>query len=222
MNNTEFKKLRKALEKEQKANYKKSVDFIKYGYKDGAHNDNGLRYWLTDLRYTQYIEKKITRAQAVEYAIKRYEKSHEKEVAQALEKIAAIENSINIDFISISVEWHKSSVWGYNPSVEVRTNNGIFYGSASGCGYDKESSAIATALNSDYSCKKILYLMKNKGMTKDKQESRNILGYGSGYGVLPYFEGGVGFGCFESILKKAGFKCSQNHGKMYDSYYFYK
>ena len=32
------------------------------------------------------------------------------------------------------------------------------------------------------------------------------MGYGSGYGVIPKFESGVGVSCHERILKRLGFK----------------
>ena len=34
----------------------------------------------------------------------------------------------------------------------------------------------------------------------------DLLGYGSGYSILPYFEGGVGVNCFWSILDKCGYE----------------
>ena len=53
-------------------------------------------------------------------------------------------------------------------------------------------------------------------------ELKNIIGYGSGYFVLPYFEGGVGSNCFWEILKKGGFKTISNHGKHEDFYNIYR
>lgn len=49
-------------------------------------------------------------------------------------------------------------------------------------------------------------------------DNRNICGYGSGYGVIPYFEGGVGVGCFWDILKRGGYTTRCNYGK-HENYY---
>lgn len=43
----------------------------------------------------------------------------------------------------LSVYWKQNRTWGLNPSVE---GNGIKIGYASGCGYCKESAALANAL----------------------------------------------------------------------------
>lgn len=44
---------------------------------------------------------------------------------------------------TINVEWNKSRTWGYCPRVEMM---GRVVARASGCGYDKLSGALATAL----------------------------------------------------------------------------
>ena len=121
-----------------------------------------------------------------------------------------------MDYINISVEWHKSRTWGNCPRVEVRTNDGYYTGSASGCGYDKESAAVAQALNQSASVLKALYDMKEQNIEK---HSHDVLGYGSGYGIRPYFEGGVGISCFRSIFERLGYKweCTGS-GKTFDVY----
>ena len=46
-----------------------------------------------------------------------------------------------------------------------------------------------------------------------------LFGYGAGYGILPYFEGGVGVSCYPKIFEKIGFNFRQTgNGKMYDSF----
>ena len=45
---------------------------------------------------------------------------------------------------SLSMEWKRSRVWGANP---VLTYNGTTVAKASGCGYDKESAALADFLS---------------------------------------------------------------------------
>ena len=108
------------------------------------------------------------------------------------------------------------------------TNAGTFTGTASGCGYDKESAAIAEALNQCDSVLQLLYTYKENALAAgESDESKtascgrsncSIIGYGAGYGAIPYFEGGVGSSCFWSILKKCGFTVTGHHGTHSDFY----
>ena len=65
---------------------------------------------------------------------------------------------------------------------------------------------------------KLLYTFKNKKMTAKKTNSRDLLGYGSGYGVLPYFEGGVGASSLMNIFKKLDDNVQEHHTKTSDFY----
>ena len=151
-----------------------------------------------------------------------------------------VENS-TIDKIELSIEWVKSSVWGYNPHCDAKifykNENGYrmdFYkGTASGCGYDKESASVASALNQSRLIKKYMYEMKENALKEKKflsgdfQENntfnRELFGYGSGYGILPYFEGGVGMSSTCNVIENLGFKkISENHAKHCDFYVFTK
>lgn len=117
---------------------------------------------------------------------------------------------------------HATEHGGFNPHASVWAY-GFTEGTASGCGYDKESSAVAEAFNKNNSILKIIYNMKEKAL-KDNEDitNRDACGYGAGYGALPYFDGGVGMNCFVWILKTYGFKCEEVHGKHFDSYSFKK
>lgn len=135
---------------------------------------------------------------------------------------------LKINKILITIEWVKSRTWGYNPHAEVKifyNNNYVetFTGSASGCGYDKRSAATAEALNKCELLKALLYKAENKRLKgKNGATRRESLGYGSGYGSLPYFEGGVGFRSHEDILNNLNFKTSlyDESSATYDLYIF--
>ena len=46
-----------------------------------------------------------------------------------------------------------------------------------------------------------------KDKTKNaKLKNHEVFGYGSGYGILPSFEGGVGVSCYDRIFNKIGYK----------------
>lgn len=182
--------------------------------------DNGLKRYSTDTRYEQYINGVITRDKAIEYAVKRNNKKIDKEIENKVFYIDMIAGVPDISFIRVEVDWKRSSVWGYNPHAEVTTNNGFYYrtvGSASGCGYDKRSAAVAEAFNDHQGIRKVLFTLAEESI-KNGLTYRDGIGYGSGYSVIPYFEGGVGVDCFWSILKKAGFNCISEGGKTWDIY----
>jgi hypothetical protein len=150
-----------------------------------------------------------------EKLLKFFENRFNKEKEEKLNKISSVKNSkdFNGDFI-ITLEWKKSYMWGSNP--RAYTNYGFIGESIGGCGYCKTSTATAQALNSNLSILKLLYskenerlneLQKSKMSKEDKEKflsRRAYLNYGSGYGVLPRFEGGVGVSSHESILKNLG------------------
>lgn len=47
----------------------------------------------------------------------------------------------------------------------------------------------------------------------------SVLGYGSGYSVLPYFEGGVGMSSLLDLFKRGGYSVrSATSGRLFDCY----
>lgn len=233
-----FEELRKAYLQDRENNKNETLFFIDHGYfekwneNERTESDNGLKRYSTVTRWEQYTAGQIDRKKAVELAQKRYIKSLEKEIEKKLAHLDTVAAAPDLIFISLNVEYKYNSYWGYNPTAESRTNNGTTTGHASGCGYDKESAAVADAFNKNNSILKALYTIKENGLKAGQtdesrtactgHDNRNICGYGSGYSVIPYFEGGVGVGCFWEILKKAGFKTTCNYGKHENFYNIYK
>ena len=157
-----------------------------------------------------------------EYLKARKQKAIQKELDKQFERISLISNAPDMTFATVSIEWKKSSMWGSNPNASVsvgysdHSRNIFESGSISGCGYDKESTAFARAINQSHSFLKALYLMKDANIDKSNHE---LFGYGSGYGILPYLEGGVGTSCFYRIFEKLGFKMENTaSGKTFDVY----
>lgn len=113
--------------------------------------------------------------------------------------------------VSVVVEWHKNRTWGMNPRARVAAERVATYGSASGCGYDKESAAIASAFNQNPEILKILY---------DHAEAGETFPYGVDvWAGLPSFAGGCGVSCFYSIFEACGYTFRQvASGKMFDVY----
>lgn len=131
-----------------------------------------------------------------------------------LDFIANSRDELPNDLI-ITIEWKDSKMWGSNPTAT--TNYGFVGSSIGGCGYDKLSTATAQALNATPEILKALYNKKEKSL-KDRplingkilnnqnDLNRHFLGYGSGYSIIPRFEGGVGVNCHKSILENLGYE----------------
>lgn len=205
--------------------------FIKYGFRPSwgeqhqTDPDRGLRQWLTPRRWEQYQGGEIDRARAVELATHRATTAENKVTARNLAKLGAAAAAPGFDAVAVSVTWARSRTWGANPTAEVvNIGDRKTTGHASGCGYDKESAAIAEALNQNPAALRVLYDLAENALSAGKSpmtctgyDWRDSIGYGSGYGVLPYFEGGVGSDCFWSLFKSAGYTVkSAGSGKMFD------
>lgn len=144
--------------------------------------------------------------------MRRTEKHEAKEYAAKLARIEAAEKTeVKRASISILIEWKWSRTWGYNPTAHVTltaemTDGTHKYqtatGTASGCGYDKGSAAVAQALNATPVIDAELIRAKDARLAHDK-----AMPYGSGYGVMPYVEGGTGLSCIADILTTCGYRC---------------
>jgi hypothetical protein len=212
-----FENLKNAFLQDRETQRQKNAAFIENGYSnDSTRNDNGLKHYSTPKRWEQYQNGEISREKAVEYAIKRMNKEIDKDTEKGLARLDRVAAAPDLVFINVNVIYKRNNHWGYNPTAETQTNNGFTIGYASGCGYDKESAAVAESFNKNDSILKVLYTIKENGLAS--HDNRNICGYGSGYSVIPYFEGGVGVSSFWHILKKAGFVTTCHYGK-HENYY---
>jgi hypothetical protein len=184
----------------------------------------------TDLNEYMRLNRKIykvnPKAKLERYLVKKLNK----DIATATEEYNKImaSNDFGLKELVITIEWNKSRMWGYNPKARDNYNNES--DSISGCGYDKQSTATAQILNQHKDLLKLLFLSKERAINlydnnimveheyynndnikvfKKEEASQNdinrkFLGYGSGYGVFPKFEGGVGVSCHINILNKLG------------------
>lgn len=230
-----FELIAEQVKEDAEKRKRETAEIIEKGYlstwstEHHEQNDNGLKRESTATRWEQYTSGKITRAEAVELATKRAYKAIDKDTAEKLAKLDRIAQAPELSYITVAVEWKRSSVWGFNPTATVTTNTEFASGHASGCGYDKESAAIADAFNQCDSILKALYTYKENQLQAGKtDESKtascgrsngSIIGYGSGYGAIPYFEGGVGASCFWAILKKCGYITRENHSGKHSDFY---
>lgn len=234
-----FEMLRKRLEEEHAQRVESTKRFVENGYCESwadehkKKNDNGIERESTPLRWKQYKNGEINREKAVELATKRALKDAGKTFIKDLDRLLKAQEAEEIETVSVSVEWKRSSCWGWNPTATATITTAHkreqYTASASGCGYDKLTAAIGSALNQSASIKKMLYTAKEKTLLENYpaftecESNRNFINYGAGYGVLPYFEGGVGMASFYGVFEKCGYKCTvHNETKTTDFYYFEK
>lgn len=134
-----------------------------------------------------------------------------KNTAKRLEALALAESCKLPESVNISVEFTRSRTWGSIPHATITAEQRRTFGTASGCGYDKESAAIASAMNQNPEVMRILY---------DHAES----GEGFPYSVhtfagLPSFDGGCGVSCFRSVFEACGYEWRQvGNGKTFNAY----
>lgn len=190
---------------------------------DDENQIEKINRWLTPLMEKKFKAGTISLEDAKKSAIKRIEFYFDKQLKKSLSKLHAVEISDELQSIDISVEWKKNRTWGMNPTATVKAwtkkyNPETGTGTASGCGYDKESSAIAEALNLCPSILRPLYQLADD-LHGDQKQYREKIGYGTGYDVLPYFEGGVGISCYPSIFEKISYIMKNvASGKTFDVY----
>lgn len=223
-----MKKLIKAIEAEQK---KRLEDFI---------FDINQKKELADLQgwhYTDLLPKgKNVSSLSFEalkaYLIDRKQKAIYKAIEREANKVKAVFSAGTLIDCKISMEWKRSKMWGSNPTAECwysytdkdgdRCSNYVTSGSISGCGYDKGSTAVAQCLNQINEVLKPLYSKKDKAhkpAQNENEANRALFGYGSGYGILPSIEGGVGVSCYPRIFEAIGYKfTTQASGKTFDVY----
>lgn len=178
-----------------------------------------LKRESTSTRWNQYQKKMITYSELVEYTSKRIKKKYRKKVQSGLEMLEQITKAEAPDEITIHVDWVKNTYWGNNPHATITDDKRRYFGSASGCGYDKRSAAIAEALNQSCSILKILCNKKELELKKGNTGTNcNMIGYGSGYSALPKFESGVGVESFRRIFENCGYNWNDYSGEKYDMY----
>lgn len=231
----EFKRLEKALATQHRHDAKEKAAYIQRGYLSSwaeehkTQNDAGLKKYSTSSNWDRYKAGKLPRKEAVQRAAARMDKQLAKEYNKRVEKLHRVAEAPELLRVDIRVNWVRSRTWGVNPHceviVETETGCTVYTGTASGCGYDKQTAAIGNTLNQSDAVLKMLYTAKEryKGRigTEWNDGNRKYIAYGAGYGVLPYFEGGVGMGSFESVFNFCGFVLTHmDHSSAYDHYIF--
>lgn len=184
-----------------------------------AGNMITIDFYITDLRKQQLEDGKITLEKVQQIAIKKATKEIEKRTAKKIDQVKNIDATIeNMEDINIIIQ-HKKTNLGYQYKATLATDtlriDGKYTG---GWGYDKLSTAIAEVLNQYQPLMKLMYKYIDDKMWEEGSLTINnhkVLGYGSGYGILPYFEHGVGVSAFYRIFDNLGLKLTQVTDEFY-------
>ena len=159
------------------------------------------------------------------YLTKRKAIADAKKQAKKEARIRAINNGGKLIEATISIEWKKSKMWGSNPTAEAKIicedseGNRVYQnytsGSISGCGYDKESTAVAMALNQSNAVLKAFF-----DKVSPNSDRRELFGYGVGiYEGVATLSGGVGTSCYYKNFESVGYKFEKTaSGKTFDVY----
>jgi len=211
-----MKNLAKAVVKENEKNNSYKTELIN-NLLDS--NINSLDWRLKELLTVGQKKKQFTLNELKEVLKIRLKKENEKRNKSSLQKLQ-FDTLEQINELTVTVEWKKSNMWGMNPTAESYVNGIGFVssGSIGGCGYDKGCTAVANILNQVPQFMQLMYNLKDKSKNVNLK-NHDIFGYGSGYGVLPSFEGGVGVSCYDRIFNKIGYKFETlSSGKTFDVY----
>ena len=179
-----------------------------------------FRSYLTPRENRQYREGKATMADLLPAVLERVEAKYAREHKGTENRISRACTGPAPETIEVNVQWKRNRTWGMNPHAEVTVRGGgvTEYGSgkASGCGYDKESTAVAEALNQ---CTMFLNVVLTCAR-KDEAEGKRTYGYYfDASGV--FLDGGVGMNTVEAVLERGGLKLTHRlSGKSYDTYIF--
>ena len=207
-----FTEIRKQVVAENETYCKNVLDAIKT-------REEILQRESTKTRWTQYQNNEISREELEAFTSERIKRKYRKQTAQELERLTEIENAESPEEIVIRVDWIKSKTGGYNPHAEITDDVRKWYGSASGCGYDKRTAAIAQAANQS---NRILHILAEKKESALKHgeigSNHDLIGYGSGYSAIPKLEGGVGISNFRNIFERCGYEWKDYSGTTYDLY----
>lgn len=199
-----FKKSEEILAdfKKRLANIKKNEDILKDYILKGVLTAK-QKADLTANKEAKPTEKLIAFLRA------KITRQESKRLTNALTYLETIEKAEIGKAYKFEVEWVKNSTWGLNPRVTMFGGRAVTRGSASGCGYDKRSSAISQAMRASDEIMKLIYLAWGDSKELPHGISRDCYGF-------PCLGGAFGESTYIDIFKKVGFSWKQEYSGKYE------
>lgn len=128
---------------------------------------------------------------------------YNKRTQEALKQLERVAQAEEFKGLTVTLEWSRGNMQAMQ--AKPYASNGFEGSKTGGYGYCKESTATAEAFNQYLPLMKLLYDVEEQRLSFDEPVTRReFIGYGSGNGELPYFEGGVGFSAHRTILEGLG------------------
>lgn len=212
--------IRKVLEENEKTEYDSALEKIS-SMSCGEALNNWFYKGLMTPTAVDMIKSADPNSSIPEKAaakmLHRVARSARKKLTDAIGRLDAAEAASIPSYITVNVEWGKSRLYGANPYATVYASGHTTTGRATGCGYDKESAAVASALNQNPAILRIWC---------DNDEAGGKFAYSMYGGIkdkcLPWMDGGCGMSAVKSVFAGLGYSCTESHGSRFDSYVFTK
>lgn len=116
-------------------------------------------------------------------------------IKKCIKRIKAAEKAVPAKYIRADLTFTRARA-----TCNLWTKQGYYKGYAGGYGYDRASAALSEAAKKSPEIDRLLF----DTIEGHEDAYKNILGYGCGYGPLPYLEGGVGLSCLFRIFNRCG------------------
>lgn len=178
------------------------------GYKKTATRDISAAKSAADFPHSARLTARQAAkpiAEAKKIALAKSRAYYDKNITATRDNFERISTAPELISVDVAVEWRRSSVWGYCPFVTANIHDADGWtrceGYASGCGYDKESAAIAKALNQSPAVLKVLAAVYEKALRTGARPLYSLAAWNNGVKL----DGGVGVGCYRAIFEAAGY-----------------
>ena len=187
-------------------NYKKACDAINKYYNKSAKDAK---------KRDSRLDARGVRVPMTPAGLRAELKQIEKKRADALAWLAKCDKAPALDSLLVNVVWVKNRTWGDNPHADVcvyNTEHTVerLIGSVSGCGYDKRSAAVDSALS--------VSPVFGRFLIENWRRVCDCYGVSKRRGIPELAIAGKGIDTLRNILEKCGFSWVENWGKNWDCY----
>ena len=208
----------KAIRDELKKAQKRNAEYV------GKLTDEDLKRSFGKRELNKLEAGKTTIAELRKARIAKDNENDAKDAENAIKRLTDAFSRNLPATIRVEVNWKKSRMWGSNPTAEVWADGYTSSPSIGGCGFDKESTATATAFKENIVFDRIVATCAWLDMKESKATGSESKTYGYHVGYTGFrFDDAVGYECHNRIIKRAGYRSTgEFHPKMADGYHYEK
>ena len=208
----------KAIRDELKKAQKRNAEYV------GKLTDEDVTRSFGKRELNKLLAGKLTIAELRKARIAKENDNDAKDAENAIKRLTDAFSRNLPATIRVEVNWKKSRMWGSNPTAEVWADGYTSSPSIDGRGFDKESTATATAFKENIVFDRIVATCAWLDMKESKATGRDEKTYGYHLGYTGFrFDDAVGYSCHDRIIKRAGYRSTgEFHPKMADGYRYEK